>query len=632
MKNFNKNTLVWLALALAGFMLFNIYTNQSDGPVAKEWAYSELIAAAERGDVAEVNIRPDQKIISKTKSGEIYKTQSPLDLRQVERFMSQNVKVVAVPQEEESFFMKLLASSLPLLLIIAFWFFALRHMQGGSGNRGFGFNKNRTKLVSDTKRVSFKDVAGAIEAKKDVEEVVDFLRSPQKYQRLGAKIPRGVLLVGPPGTGKTLLARAVAGEAKVPFFSISGSDFVEVFVGVGASRVREMFEQGRKHSPCIIFIDEIDAVGRQRGGKHGGGNDEREQTLNQLLVEMDGMEANDNVIIMAATNRADVLDKALLRPGRFDRQVHVDLPNQEDRLAILNVHTQKVPLEANVNLQRMAAATVGFSGAQLANLVNEAALYAARRDAKYVGFHDFEVARDKLLMGPARTSAMHEDEKKMTAYHEAGHALIAYLHRKFLDPIHKATILPRGNALGMVQYVPERDMKSTSRKKILCYMAMAFGGRAAEEIFFGKDNVSTGAASDIKQATNYAMKYVTVAGLSEEIGPIHYELDRYGEGAIVSPETQNLIDNEVKKLLTAAMKEAHELIIQYKEQLIAVAKALLQYETITGEEIADLIEGRPIREEEAEATPAPQAPRPSDNDAESEPETEQPDVAPQPLI
>jgi len=491
-----------------------------------------------------------------------------------------------------------------MLLLIGVWIFFMRQMQGkGGGGGAMGFGKSRAKLLTEKHgRVTFDDVAGIDEAKVELQEVVEFLKDPQKFQRLGGKIPKGALLVGPPGTGKTLTARAVAGEAEVPFFTISGSDFVEMFVGVGASRVRDMFEQAKKNAPCIIFIDEIDAVGRHRGAGLGGGNDEREQTLNQLLVEMDGFEANEGVILIAATNRPDVLDPALLRPGRFDRQIVVPLPDIKGREKILSVHMKKVPLGDKIDPLVLARGTPGFSGADLANLVNEAALMAARKNKRTVGMDDFEGAKDKIMMGSERKSmVMTEDEKKLTAYHEAGHAVVA-LHEEESDPIHKATIIPRGRALGLVMRLPEGDRISMSKAKLKADLSVAMGGRIAEEMIFGEEKVTTGASSDIQMATDMARRMVTEWGMSDKLGPLRYSADQeevflghsVAQSKNMSDDTAALVDSEIKLIVETGYKRAQDILTRELEQLHIVAKALLEYETLTGDEMKDLVAGKAI--------------------------------------
>ena len=521
----------------------------------------------------------------------------------VDRLRDKNVRFDAKPEESRSLLSQLFFNMLPFVLMIGIWIFVMRQMQNGSGRGAMGFGKSRAKLlVAKEGRVTFDDVAGIDEAREELQEIVDFLKDPARFHRLGGKIPKGALLVGPPGTGKTLLARAIAGEANVPFFNISGSDFVEMFVGVGASRVRDMFEQGKKSAPCIIFIDEIDAVGRSRGAGLGGGNDEREQTLNQLLVEMDGFDANEGIIIVAATNRPDVLDPALLRPGRFDRQVVVGRPDIEGREKILIVHMKKVPLAPDVNARVIARGTPGFSGADLANLVNEAALLAARRAKRMVSMRDFEDAKDKVLMGVERKSmVMTEDEKKMTAYHEAGHAVVS-MHEAASDPIHKATIIPRGRALGMVMRLPERDQYSYHRDKMYANLAVSMGGRVAEELIFGHDKVSSGASSDISYATDLARSMVTQWGMSDKLGPLKYA-DNQEEVFLghsvtrtqnVSEQTAQMIDAEVRAIVTVGYDRAKHVLTENVDQLHNLAAALLELETLTGDEIKKVLAGEAI--------------------------------------
>jgi cell division protease FtsH len=530
--------------------------------------------------------------------GSSFTTYSPNYPNLVEQLSNKGVSIVASPLDDKMpSLLGILLSWFPMLLLIAVWIFFMRQMQGGKGG-AMGFGKSKAKLLTEAQgKVTFNDVAGVEEAKEEVEEIVEFLRDPKKFSRLGGKIPKGALLIGPPGTGKTLLAKAIAGEANVPFFSISGSDFVEMFVGVGASRVRDMFEQGKKHSPCIIFIDEIDAVGRSRGAGLGGGNDEREQTLNQLLVEMDGFETNEGIILIAATNRPDVLDPALLRPGRFDRQVVVGNPDILGREAILKVHIKKITMGPDVKLRTIARGTPGFSGADLANLVNESALLAARKNKRVVTMVDVEEAKDKVMMGAERRSmVMSEDEKKLTAYHEGGHAIVA-LNEKVSDPIHKATIIPRGRALGMVMRLPERDQLSVTREKMYSDIAVAMGGRIAEEIIFGHDKVTSGASSDIEMATKMAKNMVTRYGMSKELGPLAYGENEeevfLGRSVTrqqnMSEETAKKVDSEVKKIVEAGYDRARKVLTEKIDDLHKIAKALLVYETLTGDEIRDLM-------------------------------------------
>ena len=559
--------------------------------------FSEFLSEVDNGRVVRVEIQGNN-IKGVLSNGNEFITYSPNDPNLIQRLTDRGVSISAAPLDEKmpSLFGVLL-SWFPMLLLIAVWIFFMRQMQGGRGG-AMGFGRSKAKLMNEVKgKVTFNDVAGVEEAKEEVEEVVEFLKDPKKFSRLGGKIPRGCLLVGPPGTGKTLLARAIAGEAGVPFFTISGSDFVEMFVGVGASRVRDMFEQGKKHSPCIIFIDEIDAVGRSRGAGLGGGNDEREQTLNQLLVEMDGFDTNEGVIIIAATNRPDVLDPALLRPGRFDRQVVVSLPDIIGREKILKVHSKKISMTPDINLRTIARGTPGFSGADLANLVNEAALLAARKNKRIVTYLEFEEAKDKVMMGSERRSmVMTEDEKKLTAYHEAGHAIVT-INEKAAYPIHKATIIPRGRALGMVMQLPEKDEVSQTREQLHAQMAIAMGGRVAEEIIFGEEKVTTGAVSDIEQATKRARAMVMRAGLSKELGPIAYGENEeevfLGRSVArqqnMSEETAKKVDAEIKKFVEKGYDRARKVLTEKIDDLHKIAKALLTYETLSGSEIEDII-------------------------------------------
>ena len=563
--------------------------------------FSKFLSEVENGRVVQVEIKGNN-INGVLSDGNKFSTYAPNDPNLIEKLSNKGVTISASPLDEKmpSLFGVLL-SWFPMLLLIAVWIFFMRQMQGGKGG-AMGFGRSKAKMMNELKgKVTFNDVAGIEEAKEEVEEVVEFLKDPKKFSRLGGKIPRGCLLVGAPGTGKTLLARAIAGEADVPFFTISGSDFVEMFVGVGASRVRDMFEQGKKHSPCIIFIDEIDAVGRSRGAGLGGGNDEREQTLNQLLVEMDGFDTNEGVIIIAATNRPDVLDPALLRPGRFDRQVVVSLPDIIGREKILKVHSKKISMSPDVNLRPVARGTPGFSGADLANLVNEAALLAARKNKRIVTYAEFEEAKDKVMMGAERRSMiMTEDEKKLTAYHEGGHALVSFNMPNY-DPIHKATIIPRGRALGMVMNIPEKDKHGYSIKFLKARLAVCFGGRVAEEVIFGKDNISTGAGggsgSDINQATQLARAMVTKYGMTDELGPVEYGENEeevflgrsVARTQSVSEAVAQKIDKEIRKLVDEGYNKAREILTTKIDDLHKLAKALLTYETLTGSEIEDLI-------------------------------------------
>lgn len=597
-----RNTLVWGFIILMLIALFNVF--QEGASREPEVSYSEFLNAVEQNQVQQVEETGQDMRVTYT-NGDIKKVVKPIFHEGLVDLLQDNNVDYKVTKPDSGLFTTALLSWLPFLLIIGIWIFFMRQMQGkGGGGGAMGFGKSRAKLLTEKQgRVTFEDVAGIEEAKEELEEIVDFLKDPQKFQRLGGKIPKGALLVGPPGTGKTLLARAIAGEANVPFFTISGSDFVEMFVGVGASRVRDMFEQAKKNAPCIIFIDEIDAVGRHRGAGLGGGNDEREQTLNQLLVEMDGFEANEGIIIVAATNRPDVLDPALLRPGRFDRQVVVPNPDIDGREKILGVHIRKVPLAPDVDINTVARGTPGFSGADLMNLVNEAALLAARRGKKIVSMQEFEDAKDKVMMGTERRSmVMTDDEKKLTAYHEGGHALVA-LHCPTSDPIHKATIIPRGRALGMVMRLPERDQYSQSRQKMHDNLAVAMGGRVAEEIIFGHDAVTSGAASDIQYATSLARSMVTQWGMSDTLGPLQYAANEeevflghsVAKQQNMSDDTSKMIDKEIKAFVGGANDRAMQILNDHLDDLHTLANALLEYETLSGDEIDALLRGEPIR-------------------------------------
>jgi cell division protease FtsH len=594
-----RNIAFWVVLFLLVLALFNLFSGGQSTMSSRSISFSEFVSAVDRGDVTSVTL-DGERITFRGGDGQDYVTIQPQGADIVERLIAQDVTVNARPQQQSGF-TTVLMTFLPFLILIGVWIYFMNRMQGGGRGGAMGFGKSRAKLLTEKHgRVTFDDVAGIDEAKDELEEIVEFLRNPQKFSRLGGKIPKGALLVGPPGTGKTLLARAIAGEAGVPFFTISGSDFVEMFVGVGASRVRDMFEQAKKNAPCIVFIDEIDAVGRSRGVGYGGGNDEREQTLNQLLVEMDGFEANEGIIIVAATNRPDVLDPALLRPGRFDRQVQVPNPDIKGREKILGVHARKVPLGPDVDLRIIARGTPGFSGADLANLVNEAALMAARVGRRFVTMEDFESAKDKVMMGAERRSmVMSEDEKKLTAYHEAGHAIVG-LNVPQHDPIHKATIIPRGRALGLVLSLPERDQLSVTYTKYRSKIAMAMGGRVAEELIFGKDNVTSGAASDIQQVTRIARAMVTQFGFSDALGHIDYANEResylgaYNAPSNTSPETQQKIDAEVKRLVDEGYATATRILTEKIDDLHRLAQGLLEYETLTGIEIQKVIDGLPV--------------------------------------
>ncbi len=602
MNNFSKNLALWIIIGLLLIALFNLFQGPSSRGPQTSLAFSDFIAEVEAGRINEVTIKGDS-ISGTFADGRQFSTYAPNDPNLVERLRQSDVRISAQPRDDNMpSLLGVLVSWFPMLLLIGVWIFFMRQMQGGGG-KAMGFGKSRARLLTEKHgRVTFGDVAGIDEAKEELQEIVEFLKNPQKFQQVGGRIPKGCLLVGPPGTGKTLLARAIAGEANVPFFTISGSDFVEMFVGVGASRVRDMFEQAKKHAPCIVFIDEIDAVGRHRGAGLGGGNDEREQTLNQLLVEMDGFEANEGVILIAATNRPDVLDPALLRPGRFDRQVVVSNPDVLGRERILNVHVKKIRVGPDVDTKIIARGTPGFSGADLANIVNEAALLAARRGKRLVTMDDFESAKDKVMMGAERRSmVMTEDEKKLTAYHEAGHAVMAY-YSPASDPIHKATIIPRGRALGMVMRLPLGDRLSVSREKLKADIAVAMGGRVAEEQVFGHDKVTAGASSDIQQATKIARHMVTQWGMSDALGPIGYDENQQEvflghsvtQSKNVSEATAQKIDNEIRKIVEEGYHLAQETLREKSNDLHALAQGLLEYESLTGEEINAILRGEPM--------------------------------------
>jgi cell division protease FtsH len=606
-----RNFALWVIIVLLLLALFTLFQNPGQRSPSQDISFSQLLTEVDKNTVRDVVIQGPE-IHGTFTNGSSFQTYAPSDPTLVKRLYDGKVSITAKPPGDNvPWFVSLLVSWLPFIALIGVWIFLSRQMQGGAG-KAMGFGKSRAKMLTEAHgRVTFEDVAGVDEAKQDLQEIVEFLRDPGKFQRLGGRIPRGVLLVGPPGTGKTLIARAVAGEANVPFFTISGSDFVEMFVGVGASRVRDMFEQAKKNAPCIIFIDEIDAVGRHRGAGLGGGNDEREQTLNQLLVEMDGFEANEGVILIAATNRPDVLDPALLRPGRFDRQVVVPNPDVGGREQILKVHVRKVPLAPDVNLRIIARGTPGFSGADLMNLVNEAALTAARRNKRMVTQSEFEEAKDKVMMGAERKSlVMSEEEKMLTAYHEAGHAIVG-LNVVAGIPVHKATIIPRGRAMGMVKFLPEGDRYSMKYKEFTSQLAVAMGGRVAEEITFGKDNVTSGASSDIQQATKMAKAMVTQLGYSDELGTVAYGDNQeevflgmsMGRQQNVSEATAQKIDAEVRRLVEEGYETARRILTEKKKEFEILAQALLEYETLTGEEITDVINGkRPNRESVLEPT------------------------------
>ena len=596
-----RNFLIWALIFLIVIPMLGSFGNSQRRASMENLAFSEFMNSAENKQISEVTVSGADVYGTMTDGREFY-TYAPNDPSMIETLRKNGVKVVAKPIDTSgSTFWGIFISWFPMLLLVGVWIFFMRQANSGN-NKALSFGKSRARLVENNKKVTFADVAGADESKQELEEVVDFLKDPQKFSRLGGRIPKGVLLVGPPGTGKTLLAKAVAGEADVPFFSISGSDFVEMFVGVGASRVRDMFAQAKKNAPCLLFIDEIDAVGRHRGAGLGGGNDEREQTLNQLLVEMDGFDDNENVILIAATNRPDVLDPALLRPGRFDRQVTVSNPDIKGREEILKVHVRKVPLAKDVDLAVVARGTPGFSGADLANLVNEAALLAARKNKRKVTAQDFDDAKDKVLMGNERKSmAMDEKEKMLTAYHEAGHAICS-LNVKETDPIHKATIIPRGRALGMVQQLPEKDQYSYTRAKMLSRLVILMGGRVAEELKFGYDAVTSGASSDIAAATNLARSMVTEWGMSDTLGPVLYS-ENSGEVFLgrsvtqnknMSEDTARLVDAEIKRLVTEGHAQATKILKEKTQDWETLAQALMEYETLTGEEINDLLSGKKI--------------------------------------
>ncbi len=606
MKNLGRNLVLWVSIILVLLFFVNMFQIKGNRRAIQQLAYSDFIADVESGHVRSVVIQ-NRNISGVLTDGTAFETYAPTDLNLVDRLINKKVEITAKPiAQGSSPLLRLFLNSLPILLLIAAWFIIMRQMSG-AGGRALGFGKSRARILTEKQgRITFDDVAGIDEAKGELQEIVEFLKDPQKFTRLGGKIPKGVLLSGPPGTGKTLLARAIAGEANVPFFTISGSDFVEMFVGVGASRVRNMFEQGKKAAPCIIFIDEIDAVGRHRGIGMGGGNDEREQTLNQMLVEMDGFESNEGVILIAATNRPDVLDPALLRPGRFDRQVVVPNPDINGREKVLRVHMRKVPLASDVDPRIIARGTPGFSGADLANLVNEAALAAARLNRRTVSMQEFENAKDKVLMGVERRSlVMSDDEKKRTAYHEAGHAIVAVLVPES-EPIHKATIIPRGQALGMVMRLPENDRLSMSYKNARAHLVVAMGGRVAEEVAYGKDNICNGAMGDIRMATRVARSMVTEWGMSKKLGMVAYTGDDHnnspfsGSTRHFSEQTAREIDEEVKSLIDVAYNEARGYLYNNIDALHRLAAALLEFETLTGEEIRQVMRGQPIERTEVE--------------------------------
>lgn len=599
MNNSFSKVAVWMVIALVLFTVFKQFDSRA--PAQDSVSYTQFMDDAKGGKIRKVDVQSDVLYVTPD-AGRPYTLTSPGDLWMVSDLMKAGVQVSGKAREEPSFLMSLFVSWFPMLLLIGVWVFFMRQMQGGGKGGAFSFGKSRARMLDEsTNSITFADVAGCDEAKEDVQELVDFLRDPTKFQKLGGHIPRGVLMVGSPGTGKTLLAKAIAGEAKVPFFSISGSDFVEMFVGVGASRVRDMFENAKKHSPCIIFIDEIDAVGRQRGAGLGGGNDEREQTLNQLLVEMDGFETGVGVIVIAATNRPDVLDPALLRPGRFDRQVVVPLPDIRGREQILHVHMRKVPLAQNVNAHVLARGCPGFSGADLANLVNEAALFAARRNGRTVDMSDFEKAKDKIIMGAERRSlVMPEEERRNTAYHESGHAIVARMLPK-TDPVHKVTIIPRGRALGVTMQLPEGDRYSMDKERLLCTIAVLFGGRIAEELFMNQ--MTTGASNDFERATAIARDMVTRYGMSTELGPMVYA-ENEGEVFLgrsvtktthMSEDTMQKVDHQIRKIIDEQYAVARSILENNRDKVEIMTKALLEWETIDADQINDIVEGRPPR-------------------------------------
>ena len=598
-----KNIILWVVIAIVLMSVFSNFNTPKSG--APQISYSRFLEQVENKQVSNVTIYRDGRIEGGLVSGSRFATEAPDDDGLVGDLLKNGVEIKAKAPEQPSILWQILINWFPLFILIALWIFFMRQMQGGGGGRGaMSFGKSKARMLTeDQVKVNFGDVAGCEEAKEEVKELVDFLKDPSKFQKLGGKIPKGVLMVGPPGTGKTLLARAIAGEAKVPFFTISGSDFVEMFVGVGASRVRDMFEQAKKHAPCIIFIDEIDAVGRHRGAGLGGGHDEREQTLNQLLVEMDGFEGNEGVIVIAATNRPDVLDPALLRPGRFDRQVVVGLPDILGREQILKVHLRKVPLADNVKASIIARGTPGFSGADLANLVNEAALFAARANKRLVDMDDMEKAKDKIMMGAERKSmAMKEDEKRLTAYHEAGHAIVG-LKVPSHDPVYKVSIIPRGRALGVTMFLPEEDRYSHSKEHLESQISSLFGGRIAEEIIFGAESVTTGASNDIMRATDIARSMVTKWGLSNRMGPLAYgeEEEEVFLGRSVtqhkglSDDTAHAIDEEIRSFIDRNYDRAKDILEEHMDKLHAMAEALIKFETIDSEQIKDIMDGKDPR-------------------------------------
>ncbi len=604
MNNVIKNLAIWVIIAIILMTIFNQFAGSSADK--QQVIYSQFISDVKQGHVSKITME-GRVIRGESSDGKKFSTYAPYDPGLIGDLLQNNVRVEVKPEQEQSLLMNILINWFPMILLIGVWIFFMRQMQGGGRGGAFSFGKSKARQLDTTaNQTTFADVAGCDEAKEEVSELVEFLRDPAKFQKLGGRIPRGVLMVGPPGTGKTLLAKAIAGEAKVPFFTISGSDFVEMFVGVGAARVRDMFEQAKKSAPCIIFIDEIDAVGRHRGAGMGGGNDEREQTLNQMLVEMDGFEANSGVIVIAATNRADVLDRALLRPGRFDRQVMVSLPDIRGREQILQVHMRKVPIASDVKADIIARGTPGFSGADLANLVNEAALFAARRNKRQVDMADFEDAKDKIFMGPERKSmVMREEERKNTAYHESGHAVVAKLLPK-ADPVHKVTIMPRGWALGLTWQLPEYDRISNYRDKMLEEISILFGGRIAEEVFMNQ--MSTGASNDFERATKLARDMVTRYGMSDALGTMVYanndQDSMFGNmsSKTVSEATQQKVDAEIRRILDQQYSVARKLIESNRDKVEAMAHALLEWETIDAEQIEDIMQGKPPRPPKPSAT------------------------------
>ena len=616
MNNTVKNILLFVVIGLLLAALFSTFQAPGGGTIQAMMPFSDFMKRVEEGKVADVTIRGHIVSGHLADGGSNFSTYLPDDSSITDKLLAKNVKITAQSDDKGLSLVEVLMNYGPILLIVVFWLFMFRQMQGGGG-KAMGFGRSKARMLTEKSgKVTFEDVAGIEEAKQELQEIVDFLKDPQKFQKLGGKIPKGALLVGPPGTGKTLIARAVAGEAGVPFFTISGSDFVEMFVGVGASRVRDMFEQAKKHAPCIIFIDEIDAVGRHRGAGLGGGNDEREQTLNQLLVEMDGFEANEGVILIAATNRPDVLDPALLRPGRFDRQIVVPNPDIAGREKILKVHMRKVPIAHDVDARVIARGTPGFSGADLANLVNEAALMAARANKSVVTMREFELSKDKVMMGAERRSmAMTDDEKKLTAYHEAGHALVG-LSVPQSDPLHKVTIIPRGRALGVTMNLPERDKYGMTLTELTSKIAMMFGGRVAEEIIFGKENVTTGASSDISQATGLARRMITEFGMSDKLGRVRYNANEQevflGHSVTqqqnISEGTAQIIDSEIRRLIEEGETTARRILSERADDLHKIAKALLEYETLSGEEVRALLRGEPIIRDENNEPPSYKAP------------------------